>query len=359
MIILKPFQAQFLPVEYKVDKELLNLLSEASQRYGEYKSLLDNLNFDSSFFLDSALLNESYKSTQIEGTQISQNEMYYLKYLKPTDDSREIQNLKQTIQFAYQQVVEGNKIDVYLVNQMHRILLDSVRGNDRQPRQIRSTQNWIAPRGVGIEGAIFVPPAPQEIYPLLQNLYEYMNDAFVDPLLVNIALTHAQFETIHPYSDGNGRLGRALIPIQLAMLEMQKPILFMSEILELYKPSYQRYLMEYRKGNYRGYLKFFSQCIIDQCNAFILRLHKIKTIYEEDMKTIEQVHSGMVYKVMPVIMSQIVFTKKEIESLTGVSKATVSRIINRLEELEVITKDDSVMKKGYKYKKIYDLFVGK
>nr|WP_303970609.1 Fic family protein [Faecalicoccus pleomorphus] len=356
---MKPFQAQFLPVEYKVDKELLNLLSEASQRYGEYKSLLDNLNFDSSFFLDSALLNESYKSTQIEGTQISQDEMYYLKYLKPTDDSREIQNLKQTIQFAYQQVVEGNKIDVYLVNQMHRILLDSVRRNDRQPRQIRSTQNWIAPRGVGIEGAIFVPPAPQEIYPLLQNLYEYMNDAFVDPLLVNIALTHAQFETIHPYSDGNGRLGRALIPIQLAMLEMQKPILFMSEILELYKPSYQRYLMEYRKGNYRGYLKFFSQCIIDQCNAFILRLHKIKTIYEEDMKTIEQVHSGMVYKVMPVIMSQIAFTKKEIESLTGVSKATVSRIINRLEELEVITKDDSVMKKGYKYKKIYNVFVGK
>lgn len=77
------------------------------------------------------------------------------------------------------------------------------------------------------------------------------------------------------------------------------------------------------------------------------------------MKTIEQVHSGMVYKVMPVIMSQIVFTKKEIEDLTGVSKATVLRIINRLEELEVITKDDSVMKKGYKYKKIYDLFVGK
>ena len=356
---MKPFQAQFLPVEYKVDKELLNLLSEASQRYGEYKSLLDNLNFDSSFFLDSALLNESYKSTQIEGTQISQDEMYYLKYLKPTDDSREIQNLKQTIQFAYQQVVEGNKIDVYLVNQMHRILLDSVRGNDRQPGQIRSTQNWIAPRGVGIEGAIFVPPAPQKIYPLLQNLYEYMNDAFIDPLLVNIALAHAQFETIHPYSDGNGRLGRALIPVQMAMLEKQKPILFMSEILEVYKPSYQRYLMQHRQGNYRGYLKFFSQCIIDQCNAFILRLHKIKTIYEEDMKTIEQVHSGMVYKVMPVIMSQIVFTKKEIESLTGVSKATVSRIINRLEELEVITKDDSVMKKGYKYKKIYDLFVGK
>ena len=234
-----------------------------------------------------------------------------------------------------------------------------MRGNDRQPGQIRSTQNWIAPRGVGIEGAIFVPPVPQEIYTLLQNLYEYMNDAFIDPLLVNIALAHAQFETIHPYSDGNGRLGRALIPVQMAMLEKQKPILFMSEILEVYKPSYQRYLMQYRQGNYRGYLKFFSQCTIDQCNAFILRLHKIKTIYEEDMKTIEQVHSGMVYKVMPVIMSQIVFTKKEIEDLTGVSKATVSRIIKRLEELEVITKDDSVMKKGYKYKKIYDLFVGK
>ena len=129
---MEPFQAKILPVEYKVDKELLNLLSEASQRYGEYKSLLDNLNFDSSFFLDSALLNESYKSTQIEGTQISQDEMYYLKYLKPTDDSREIQNLKRTIEFAYQQVIQGKKIDMYLVNQMHKILLDSVRGNDRQ-----------------------------------------------------------------------------------------------------------------------------------------------------------------------------------------------------------------------------------
>ena len=77
------------------------------------------------------------------------------------------------------------------------------------------------------------------------------------------------------------------------------------------------------------------------------------------MKTIEQVHSGKVYKIMPIIMSQIVFTKKEIEEMSGVSKATVSRIINRLEELNVIVKDDMVMKKGYKYKKIYDVFVGK
>ncbi len=354
---MKPYEAKKLPIEYKIDKELLTLISEANQKYGEYKSLLENLNFESHFFLDSVLLTESLKSTQIEGTQVSQDVMYYLKYMDETDDHREIQNLKITIDYAYEKIAQGHNINHTLVNEMHKVLLNSVRGAEKEPGEIRKTQNWIGPRGVGIEGATFIPPVPEQVLELLLNLYEYMNDAFIDPIFINIALSHAQFETIHPYKDGNGRLGRALIPIQLALLTDEKPILFMSEILEVYKPSYQRNLMESRRGNYLGYLKFFLQCVIDQCNSFIYKLKMIQKIYQEDMKTIESIRSSLVYKIMPIIMTQVVFTKKEIEELTGVSKASVSRIINKLVELGIVVPDKTVVKKGYRYQRLYNVFV--
>lgn len=355
---MEPYKAKKMPLEYKIDKEMLRLISEANVKYGEYKSLLNTLEFDAGFFLDSVILNESYKSTQIEGTQISQDEMYYLKYMEITDDSREIQNLKKTIEYASSNLQVENTISYELVNEMHRIILDSVRGSQRTPGQIRTTQNWIGPRGCTIDTATFVPPIPEEVYGLLKNLYEYMNDEFEDPLLVNIALSHMQFETIHAYKDGNGRLGRALIPVQMAMLDQSTPILYMSEILELYKPSYQRNLMECRRGNVSGYIKFFLQCIIDQCNAYIYKLDRIKEIYKEDMKTIEAIKGNSVYKIMPVIMKQIVFTKKEIQESSGVSPNVVSKIINQLVDLKVIIPDSTKMKKGYRYQKIYEVFVG-
>ena len=195
--------------------------------------------------------------------------MYYLKYMENTDDNREIQNLEKTIEFGYKEIRNGSQINLGMVNRMHQILLDSVRGSQKTPGQIRTTQNWIGPRGVGIEGATFMPPVPEDVPELLLNLYEYMNDQFIDPKLVNLAISHAQFETIHAYKDGNGRLGRALIPVQMSLLDNEKPILYLSEILELYKPSYQRYLMESRRGNIVGFIKFFLQCVIDQCNSYI------------------------------------------------------------------------------------------
>ena len=355
---MEPYKAKKMPLEYKIDKEMLRLISEANVKYGEYKSLLNTLEFDAGFFLDSVILNESYKSTQIEGTQISQDEMYYLKYMEKTDDNQEIQNLKRTIEYASEHLQAGNPISYELVNEMHKMILDSVRGSQKTPGQIRTTQNWIGPRGCTLEGATFIPPIPEKVYGLLINLYEYMNDEFVDPLLVNVALSHMQFETIHAYKDGNGRLGRALIPVQMSLLDNSTPILYMSEILELYKPSYQRNLMECRRGNVAGYIKFFLQCIIDQCNAYIYKLEKIKEIYKEDMETIKQINGNSVYRIMPVIMKQIVFTKKEVQELSGVSINVVSKIINQLVDLKVIVPDSTMVKKGYRYQKIYEVFVG-
>ena len=356
---MEPYKAKALPITYSIDKELLKLLAEANEKYGEYKSYLKNLEFDSKFFLDSILLSESLKSTQIEGTQISQDEMYYLKYMPKTDDSLEIQNLKKVIEYADDYLKEKNKIDIKFLNNLHKILLDSVRGNEKEPGQIRNIQNWIGPKGCTIEEAIFVPPIPEEVPILLNNLFDYMNDAYIDPIFVNLAISHSQFETIHAYRDGNGRLGRALIPIQLALLSEDIPMLFLSEIIELYKPSYHRFLNESRKGNIVGFIKFFLQCVIEQCDNYILKITRIKQIYKKDMKRIETIKGNSVYRIMPVIMRQIVFTKKEVEEESGVSKNIVSNIINQLVKIGILEVDDTYAKKGYKYKEIYNVFVGK
>ena len=355
---MEPYKAKKLPFEYAIDKDMLILVAKANAKYGEYKSLLETLEFDSSYFLESVLLKESYKSTQIEGTQITQEELYYLKYIEKSDDSKEIENLKKAIEYVKKELKNGKKIDYQLVNEMHKLILDSVRGSHKSPGQIRTTQNWIGPRGCTIENATFVPPRPEEIYSLLENLYQYMNDQFEDPYLINIALSHMQFETIHAYKDGNGRLGRALIPVQMAMFDSGNSILYMSEILELYKPSYQRYLMECRKGNVVKYIKFFLQCVIDQCNSYIYKINRIKEVYKEDMEKIKVIRGNSVYRIMPVIMKQIVFTKKEVQDLSGVSVNVVSNIINQLVELNILVPDTKVIKKGDCYKRIYDIFLG-
>lgn len=356
---MEPFKADMLPINYTIDKELLSLIAEANQKYGEYKTNLKNSKFDSRFFLDSIILSESLKSTQIEGTQISQDDMYYLKYMPKTDDTSEIQNLKRVIEYAKDNLKEQKRIDIHFLNNIHKILLDSVRGNNKEPGKIRNIQNWIGPKGCTIEEAVFVPPIPEDVPLLLNNLFDYMNNLYIDPIFINMAISHSQFETIHAYRDGNGRLGRALIPIQLALLTDEEPILFLSEVIELYKPSYHKFLNESRKGNMLGFIKFFLQCIIEQCNSNIAKINRIQKIYEEDMKLIEKLSSNAIYRIMPAIIHQIVFTKKEIEEESGVSRNTVSTLIDKLEELGILVKDSTHAKLGYRYNKIYNVFVGK
>ena len=352
-------KVKYLPIEYTIDKELLKLISEANAKYGEYKSYLKNMEFDSKYFLDSIILSESLKSTQIEGTQISQDELYYLKYMPKNDDNLEIQNLKKVIDYSKDYMKKSNEINLIFVNKIHKILLNSVRGNEKDPGHIRNIQNWIGPKGCTIEEAIFVPPIPEDVPILLDNLFKYMNDAYIDPIFINLAISHSQFETIHAYRDGNGRLGRALIPIQLAMLTNDEPILFLSEVIELYKPSYHKFLNESRKGNMLGFIKFFLQCIIEQCNNYIIKINRIKRIYKQDMEKIKTLNSNAIYRIMPAMMHQIVFTKKEIEEETGVSRNTISTLIDQLVNMGILVTDSSHAKLGYKYKEIYDVFVDK
>lgn len=354
---MEPYKVKKLPVGYKIDKDLMILLGEASEKYGEYKAILNTLEFEAELFLQSVLKSDSYKSTQIEGTQISHEDIFSLDIIEENDDSLEIKNLTKAIEYATKAIKEKG-ITMNLVNEMHRIILNSGRGSTKSPGKIRDTQNWIGPKGIGIEQATFIPPCPDDIIEDLINLYEYMNDAYIDPVLVNVAISHAQFETIHPYNDGNGRLGRALIPIQMAYLSDDRPILYLSEIIEVNKIGYQRALMNTRRGNLESFISFFMQCTIDQCSNYIRKLEIIKNIYKEDHEKIKSIKGGSIHTVFPIMMNKVVFTKKYIEEQTDLAPSTIARIINQLLDLGILVDVSRGRKKEYRYDRIYKVFIG-
>lgn len=354
---MEPYKVKKLPVGYKIDKDLMILLGEASEKYGEYKAILNTLEFEAELFLQSVLKSDSYKSTQIEGTQISHEDIFSLDIIEENDDSLEIKNLTKAIEYATKAIKEKG-ITMNLVNEMHRIILNSGRGSTKSPGKIRDTQNWIGPKGIGIEQATFIPPCPDDIIEDLINLYEYMNDAYIDPVLVNVAISHAQFETIHPYNDGNGRLGRALIPIQMAYLSDDRPILYLSEIIEVNKIGYQRALMNTRRGNLESFISFFMQCTIDQCSNYIRKLEIIKNIYKEDHEKIKSIKGGSIHTVFPIMMNKVVFTKKYIEEQTDLAPSTIARIINQLLDLGILVDISRGRKKEYRYDRIYKVFIG-
>ena len=356
---MEPYKAKMLPMSYKLDKETIKLLGQANDKYGQYKSLLKMFKFDQKYFLDSLVLGESIRSSRIEGTLISQDDMYYINYKESNDSIQEVRNLKTMLEYANEKL-SNKDFSISMINSMHKILLSGVRGNDKSPGEIRTIQNYIGPRGLGKEGATFVPPIPEDVPLLLENLMEYMNNLYDDEPFIKVAISHVQFESIHPYKDGNGRMGRALMTLQLARLKDDAPILFLSEIIELFKANYYNSLNECRNGNVDGFIRFFLQCVVDQCTRNIGRIEKINRVYDEDEKTIKNAISGsLVLKMHPLMMKKIVFTASEMAEELGAHVNSINNILKRLVELNIVMKEkkEGTNRITYRYIRIYDTFV--
>ena len=356
---MEPYKAKLLPIQYKLDRETIKLLGQANDKYGQYKSLLKMFKFDQKYFLDSLILGESVRSSRIEGTQISQDDIYYINYVEENDSIKEVRNLKNMLEYAAEKL-KNNNFSIYIINSMHKILLSGVRGKDKSPGEIRTIQNYIGLKGLGKEGATFIPPVPEEVPNLLDNLIEYMNDIYDDEAFIKVAISHVQFESIHPYKDGNGRMGRALMTLQLAKIKNDEPILFLSEIIELYKASYYNTLTECRNGNVDRFIRFFLQCVVDQCTRNIGRIEKINRVYDEDEETIKKnIKGSIVLKMHPIMMKKIVFTSQEMKEELGAHINTINRILNQMIKLKMIKKEkkEGTSKITYRYIRVYDTFV--
>ena len=240
------------------DGEIQSLLSEADRALGQlnaFSQLVPNVDF----FIRMHITKEATQSSRIEGTRINMEEALLDKRdIEPEkrDDWEEVQNYTKAINAA---ITELKKLPLSnrLLKNTHKTLMQGVRGETKQPGEFRTSQNWI---GISLKNAIFVPPHHEEVPELMSDMEKFIhNDELHVPHLIKIAIAHYQFETVHPFLDGNGRLGRLMIALYLASFDLlHKPALYLSDYFERNKTEYVDRLMAVREGNkMKGWLIFF------------------------------------------------------------------------------------------------------
>lgn len=263
------------------DPALSHLLSQADRALGElnaFSQLVPNVDF----FIQMYVAKEATYSSRIEGTQTNVEDAFKdADDVAPEkrDDWAEVQNYIQALNYAVARL-ETLPLSNRLLREAHATLLQGVRGATKQPGEFRTSQNWI---GVSLKNAVFVPPHHERVGELMSDLEKFLHDDthYVSPLL-KIAIAHYQFETIHPFLDGNGRLGRLLIPLYLASEQiLAKPALYLSDYFERNKTAYVDHLMAVRQGNHlREWLLFFLHGVAETAQSSIAVFKSILLLKE-------------------------------------------------------------------------------
>ncbi len=261
----KSFQPTLIDKDWKFsDPKLLSLLSEADRVVGEL-SAFSQLVPDVDFFIQMHVVKEATQSSRIEGTQTNIKEAFLDEReitLDKKDDWHEVKNYIDAINWSISQL-QSLPLSNRLLRDTHKILMQSVRGKDKMPGEFRNSQNWI---GVSLKNAVFIPPHHEKLPKLMSDLEKFLhNEKTYVPHLIKIGIAHYQFETIHPFLDGNGRLGRLMIALYLADNKLlAKPALYISDYFERNKTQYIDNLMAVRDGNHMlQWLIFFLHGVLE------------------------------------------------------------------------------------------------
>lgn len=297
------FVPSLLPPQIYYDSELVTLLAKAEVKIGELKGigeLLDNPNT----LIRPYLRREAVISSKIEGTLASITDMLQYEAVGNITESeserlrlREVINYVNTLQETLQQIQEGKeKITLEMIKRAHRKLTFGVRGYDKKSGEFRTFQNWIVPYGESAKNSVYTPPPPEFIEGLLKNLEEFfLNPPENMPVLIQCAIMHYQFEAIHPFADGNGRIGRVLISLLLSERGvLPQPLLYLSAFFEKnIKDYYEGLLAISQKGKWREWIKFFLVAVREQADATIKNIHVLIELKEKyKQKLMEKRASG-------------------------------------------------------------------
>lgn len=337
----KSFEPTTINTQWHNDNDAISmLLSQADQKLGElnaFSQLIPNIDF----FIKMHVLKEGTKSSRIEGTQTNIDEAVQKEeYIQPEkkDDWQEVQNYVQAMNTAIDEL-QNLPLSNRLLKQTHNILLQGVRGKHKQPGHFRVSQNWIG--GSSLADAKFIPPHQDNVLALMADLEKFIHNSETNlPHLIKIGIIHYQFETIHPFLDGNGRIGRLLITLYLVSSGLlTKPTLYLSDFFEKNKEHYYDNLTIVRtKNDLVQWLKFFLEGVRATAENSIETFKKILALRSNiEAKLISLGRKQMLAtNVMQYLYSQPITDMQSIATATNTSVATISRLITDLVKLEIL-----------------------
>lgn len=318
----------------QIDSEMLYLLSAADRRLGRLDGITQILP-NPDLFVAMYVKKEAVLSSQIEGTQAS-----LLDILEEDDENHtykeksveEVVNYVSAMNYGIKRLQEL-PLCLRLIKEIHSVLLKNVRGGERNPGEFRKSQNWIGPGGCTLSTATFVPPPVLEMQEAMSNLEIFLNnDADTIPPLIKIGLLHAQFETIHPFLDGNGRVGRLLITFWLCQQEiLTKPLLYLSYYFKQNRLEYYDRLMEVRlRGDWEGWIKFFLKGIADVSDEAINTAKRILVLKDHHTSLISQQtknpSNGL--KLLEILFEHPLITIGKVAEMLEVSYPTANTLVN-------------------------------
>ena len=356
---MEPYKAKNLPLDYTLSSELLKLLVEANEVYGEFKGYLRNMDYDYKCFIENSFVNDLYYSFKIDGTKIEKNDMFFMPYKNKSNLSIQFNNMNDSLSIGINELA-NKEFSLETFNKINKNLFKDCKKDSKTKGsgKFRKSQNYLLKPGLAGSSVSFIPPVHTEVNSLMKNLIGYLNKND-DSNLLATALDHFQFEKIHPYNSGNGKVGRLMIPLQFALYKKEPPILFISESIYNLKNTYFTLLSGEVNEDINAFLKFFLQCVIEQSNTNIKRIRKLNKIYKRDIEDFKKLIGGTtIYKVYPAILKRVCFTTNDIVTDCNLHINSVNKVLNKLVESNFLIKEK---KKGtnrvsFCYKAVYDVF---
>lgn len=325
------------------DEALSRLLSEADLALGR----LDGAAFllpNPDLFVAMYVRQEAVLSSQIEGTQSSLDDVLVFESGEGADegpkDVAEVVNYVRAMNLGLERLTKL-PLSLRLIREIHGQLLQGVRGANRTPGEFRISQNWIGPAGCSLATATFVPPPPSELHAALGNLETFLHDHSLPDLIVS-GLAHAQFETIHPFLDGNGRVGRLMISFILCERKvLARPLLYLSHFLKLHRAEYYDRLMAIRvDGNWEGWLKFFLRGVAEVSRSATATARDIQTLREGHLNAIGQRVARRTApdarRVLDYLFAHPILTVRMIERDLACSFVTANKTVQALVDIGIL-----------------------
>jgi Fic family protein len=327
----------------RLEGKLQSLLSQADRALGRLDGSIQTLPHPD-LFVSMYIRKEAVLSSQIEGTQSSLQDVLAAeaKVLSPDrpQDVNEVFNYVRAMNYGLKRLADL-PVSVRLIREIHAELLAGARGSHLTPGELRTSQNWIGPGGCTLNEASFVPPPPHEVPQALSNLERFIHANTALPLLIKIGLVHAQFETIHPFLDGNGRIGRLLITFLLCQREvLLKPVLYLSYYFKRHRQAYYDHLQSVRDhGTWETWLAFFLKGIHEVSQQATETARRILMLRETHRRIITN-HLGRTagngHRALEYLYQHPIVTVQEIQNLIGVTYPAANNLVTRLTQQGIV-----------------------